>query len=905
MRKTLTILTILVLVSFTFAQTSIKTFPVSPYMISHGEIDTSVYKIEYSGLTNVGVGDQVYLVGETADGTYAWSITSTPAGSASALDATNTEMVIFKPDMIGEYVVELTSGGETATITIKAGTWVGNNRGTCKPCHNGYVAEYEGTGHSTILTRGLEGTLSDHYAESCISCHTVGYNKDAAAVNNGFDDVATTTGWTFPEHPGPGEYGKMPLALQDLGNVQCENCHGPASEHFTSGFEPDKMDVSYDSGMCAKCHDDGHYHRRPLMWSESGHARSASVSGATRSGCMECHEGATFVALVDKTPGNNTFGTEAIGCAVCHDPHDSHDDHDPMLNSAGQEDVQVHHLRKIDEIVLTNGEAVTIGGTGKLCMNCHKGRRVAEEYVDGSVNSHFGPHHSTQTDMILGTNAITFGRYIPSSTHRDVMPNFCVTCHMAETPGGRSGFGEYGRDKIGDHTFDMHWEGDDGIAGNEDDVYNVGVCQDCHGTSIESFDDFIARADYDEDGSIESARDELHGLLEAVEHHFPENVDGDIDFGAEWSPVQKRALFNYAMVEEDASLGMHNYQFAVGLLKVSLEALEYGTLVKGAITSVADVPVDQGKKVFITWSRFGGDGVSNNHVTNYLVLRKETIAGKANVKYNGFDKLPTDISQLSPGDAIMDDHVMWVLAAPAHPAVQFFEYTVMAETTVDDIPSTFKVVGVTVNGDKAETDEVEGTSVDNLAPNAPSNVNGVATSGQIALQWDDNTIDEDFRYFAVYKAQSQISDISALSPVATTVDPEYTDTDVQSGNSYYYVVTAYDFSGNQSNASDQVNFTITGVESEFGTPDEFVLSQNYPNPFNPSTEIRFGVPENSNVTITIYNAVGKEVAVLVNKYFASGYYTYRWDASNQASGVYFYEMKSNNFRKTQKMLLVK
>lgn len=134
----------------------------------------------------------------------------------------------------------------------------------------------------------------------------------------------------------------------------------------------------------------------------------------------------------------------------------------------------------------------------------------------------------------------------------------------------------------------------------------------------------------------------------------------------------------------------------------------------------------------------------------------------------------------------------------------------------------------------------------------------------------------------------------------------FVDNNLQVDVKYYYVINAVDFSGNKGDFAAEVSFSITDVATEIsGIPSDFALHQNYPNPFNPTTEIRFGVPENANVKIVIYNAVGKEVAQLVNKHFNAGYHTYTWNASNLASGVYFYEMTSNKFKQTQKMLLVK
>lgn len=94
-------------------------------------------------------------------------------------------------------------------------------------------------------------------------------------------------------------------------------------------------------------------------------------------------------------------------------------------------------------------------------------------------------------------------------------------------------------------------------------------------------------------------------------------------------------------------------------------------------------------------------------------------------------------------------------------------------------------------------------------------------------------------------------------------------------------------------------------------PAEFVLKNNYPNPFNPSTTIVFGLPENARVTLEIFNTLGRRVATLINKEMQAGYHDLIWDASNVASGVYFYRITAQSttsnlsFSKLQKMTLIK
>jgi hypothetical protein len=97
--------------------------------------------------------------------------------------------------------------------------------------------------------------------------------------------------------------------------------------------------------------------------------------------------------------------------------------------------------------------------------------------------------------------------------------------------------------------------------------------------------------------------------------------------------------------------------------------------------------------------------------------------------------------------------------------------------------------------------------------------------------------------------------------------------------------------------------SVRGIDVE--KPTTYVLDQNYPNPFNPSTTIRYGLPERSHVTISVYNTLGQQVAQLVNNAFEAGYYDVNFDASSLPTGVYFYRMQAGRFVETRKLLLVR
>ena len=97
-----------------------------------------------------------------------------------------------------------------------------------------------------------------------------------------------------------------------------------------------------------------------------------------------------------------------------------------------------------------------------------------------------------------------------------------------------------------------------------------------------------------------------------------------------------------------------------------------------------------------------------------------------------------------------------------------------------------------------------------------------------------------------------------------------------------------------------------GVEEKISSlPTEFELMANYPNPFNPTTNIQFALPSNSNVKLTVVNALGQVVAELVNGELSAGIHDVTWSAANMTSGIYFYTIQADNFVQTRKMLLLK
>jgi hypothetical protein len=122
-------------------------------------------------------------------------------------------------------------------------------------------------------------------------------------------------------------------------------------------------------------------------------------------------------------------------------------------------------------------------------------------------------------------------------------------------------------------------------------------------------------------------------------------------------------------------------------------------------------------------------------------------------------------------------------------------------------------------------------------------------------------------------------------------------------------LTIYVDEGNDGTIDDTLYITneVTGVEDDQGSliPTEYRLEQNYPNPFNPTTTISYSIPQEGLVTLKVYNAIGEEIAIVVNEVKQAGNYSVLFDASDLPSGIYVYQLKVNSFIETKKMILMK
>ncbi len=151
-------------------------------------------------------------------------------------------------------------------------------------------------------------------------------------------------------------------------------------------------------------------------------------------------------------------------------------------------------------------------------------------------------------------------------------------------------------------------------------------------------------------------------------------------------------------------------------------------------------------------------------------------------------------------------------------------------------------------------------------------------------------------FFELYRNDRRIGTVQGSGTTTEKNTYSFTDENVTAGT-YSYKLYQQDYDGTRKLAGE--------TEATVGSPVNFTLDQNYPNPFNPTTVIKYSLPTESFVTLKVFDVMGNEVKTLVNEKKSAGSYNVNFNAANLAAGLYVYQLRTENFVSSKKMMLLK
>jgi len=348
---------------------------------------------------------------------------------------------------------------------------------SCVVCHGDQHADWGGTIHATAFDTLIGAGEEDN--ELCFPCHAVGYGKAS-----GFVDLNTTP---------------------HLADVQCENCHGPSSNH---NADPDNvdLDVNLSSDLCGACHQSCHglcgenHHPQFEQWSTSKHSEALMtlwMDPDSQDECLQCHSTDYRLAPEGEEP-TLWEAVYSVECVACHDPHGS---------------ANVGQLRLAPRL---------------LCAQCHT--------MDGAVPS--AEPEQPQVEMLHGFGGFELdGTPLngPYTEHWWGIPDECAACHVHEEP-----YGGPEQPVNSGHTFES----------------NLRACEPCHSEATATL-------------LVAMAREEVEARLATIAHYYDPGDPLYVDPGTltpEELAEYEIATFNYEFVMNDKSYGSHSGGYTRALL---------------------------------------------------------------------------------------------------------------------------------------------------------------------------------------------------------------------------------------------------------------------------------------------------------------------------------------------------
>jgi hypothetical protein len=466
------------------------------------------------------------LVHGKEQASYDWMLTPPPLSDTVLEDGT-MQSPEFTPDWPGEYLLTVTdlATGEPVNITVYAGNWEGVVIGqdmdglpiadaACVNCHSNLLsgdkfAEWRETGHARVLSDNLN--TSTHYGPNCFPCHSVGHNT--TAQNQGMDDRPDYLDFLDAGLLNvPGDNWTTMLAnfpeTARMSNIQCENCHGPQNGYpgtYIESHTDGGPRITLASDVCATCHGEPLRHGRFQQWQLSQHANyDLAIDESQSTTCAKCHTANGFLAWASgdepanpDTPIEVTWTEDEahpITCVVCHDPH--------QVGTTSGDNTDAPMRFTDHSPPLYAGFTAYGVGSGAMCMPCHNSRRglrndsTFDDYYGGSDIAR-APHGPTQTDIMMGQNA--FNVPIGLRANHSFLEDSCVQCHLHATP------------PVGDLAYNLSGTNHTFFAGTD-------ICADCH-------------TGYDADSIQHGVEDTLHILADVITASISNFIDDQVMLG--------------------------------------------------------------------------------------------------------------------------------------------------------------------------------------------------------------------------------------------------------------------------------------------------------------------------------------------------------------------------------------
>ncbi len=407
-----------------------------------------------------------------------------------------------------------------------------------------------------------------------------------------------------------------------------------------------------------------------------------------------------------------------------------------------------------------------------------------------------------------------------------------------------------------------------------------------------------------------------------------------VDAGTSWQPVTPGDPWTAFPVPGSDLVWRSTHTWSPGL-NPTVSDLTIEWLTEYApITSITDVPDDNGGKVNLTFERSAYDFLDEtvHPIVGYAIYRRVDDLELAQQVLNELSASPPEVLNGPMSASFGPDHVgtlgertfvvasgqtsvgalppgVWEGAGWVLPT-QIDEYTARV-LTVTDSTSAGSGWSVFVTAVHTTTPEIwyacspeSAYSVDNIPPGVPQGFAAAYTQGNVDLTWDPAP-EPDFQYFRVYRSIDPGFVPAPEHLVHETAETSWQDSPTDPG-SVYYKITALDHAGNESQPAS--SGAVTAVGDGPGTPTVFALRAAVPNPSSAGTHIVFDLPVETPVSLEVFDVSGRLVRTLVRESMPAGGHEVSWDGADESgrrvsAGVYLYRLRAGEFEATRRLVV--